>query len=198
MSSLLRRRKALLSIYLGVMGTPTSQNREGSHRRLPSKLGLLSQPVEVCLPLGESVLANSSTLTNPSSLTLLFLQLIASVISASKCSIKCSLCSDECRQQSKIFYDTEKQADWSHFHEYCRTQGLKYPLLVKRLACTIISELPLQKLLTYFSQQHYLPQMILLVSTSGEYQHVNTDKVSLGTRGDHFFHRTPSPDCEAS
>ncbi|XP_052174061.1 histone-lysine N-methyltransferase ATXR4 [Diospyros lotus] len=48
-------------------------------------------------------------------------------------------CSEECEQQSKVFYKVEKQADWSAFHDYCRTQGLKYPLLAKRLACMVVS-----------------------------------------------------------
>ncbi|KAK4432199.1 Histone-lysine N-methyltransferase ATXR4 [Sesamum alatum] len=50
-----------------------------------------------------------------------------------------SFCSEQCEQQSKKFYDVEKKADWSRFNEYCRLQGLKYPLLVKRLACQVIS-----------------------------------------------------------
>ncbi|KAH9674076.1 Histone-lysine N-methyltransferase ATXR4 [Citrus sinensis] len=40
---------------------------------------------------------------------------------------------------SQAFYDVERRADWSVFNDYCRSQGLKYPLLVKRLACMIIS-----------------------------------------------------------
>ncbi|KAL3623634.1 hypothetical protein CASFOL_032450 [Castilleja foliolosa] len=51
-----------------------------------------------------------------------------------------SFCSKQCEEQSKKFYDVEKKADWSRFNEYCRLQGLKYPLLVKRLACQVISE----------------------------------------------------------
>ncbi|KAL7134054.1 hypothetical protein ABFS83_11G001500 [Erythranthe nasuta] len=50
-----------------------------------------------------------------------------------------SFCSIQCEQLSKKFYDVEKKADWSSFNEYCRLQGLKYPLLVKRLACQVIS-----------------------------------------------------------
>ncbi|KAL5739779.1 hypothetical protein ACOSP7_028671 [Xanthoceras sorbifolium] len=48
-------------------------------------------------------------------------------------------CSQDCKHNSKIFYDVESRADWSAFHDYCRSQGLKYPLLAKRLACMIIS-----------------------------------------------------------
>ncbi|KAJ8424743.1 hypothetical protein Cgig2_033143 [Carnegiea gigantea] len=48
-------------------------------------------------------------------------------------------CSDECRGQSKAFYELEMKADWSTYHEHCRNQCLKHPLLVKRLACMVIS-----------------------------------------------------------
>ncbi|KAE8700916.1 Histone-lysine N-methyltransferase ATXR4 [Hibiscus syriacus] len=48
-------------------------------------------------------------------------------------------CCENCRESSKVFYDVEKKADWLSFDEYCRTQGLKFPLLVKRLACMVIS-----------------------------------------------------------
>ncbi|KAL4297195.1 hypothetical protein GQ457_12G013200 [Hibiscus cannabinus] len=50
-----------------------------------------------------------------------------------------SFCCENCRESSKVFYDVEKKADWLAFDDYCRTQGLKYPLLVKRLACMVIS-----------------------------------------------------------
>lgn len=48
-------------------------------------------------------------------------------------------CSENCKESSKVFYDVEEKADWLAFDDYCRTQGLKYPLLVKRLACMVIS-----------------------------------------------------------
>ncbi|GAA0144096.1 histone modifying enzyme [Lithospermum erythrorhizon] len=48
-------------------------------------------------------------------------------------------CSHECEDQAKAFCKIEKKGDWSAFNDYCRTQGLKYPLLVKRLACMVIS-----------------------------------------------------------
>ncbi|XWS56139.1 hypothetical protein CRYUN_Cryun09bG0060900 [Craigia yunnanensis] len=50
-----------------------------------------------------------------------------------------SFCCEQCKESSKVFYDIEKKADWLAFDNYCRTQGLKYPLLVKRLACMVIS-----------------------------------------------------------
>ncbi|XP_010675323.1 histone-lysine N-methyltransferase ATXR4 isoform X1 [Beta vulgaris subsp. vulgaris] len=48
-------------------------------------------------------------------------------------------CTEECRQQAKAYYEIEKKADWSAYHKYCRTSSLKYPLLVKRLACMVIA-----------------------------------------------------------
>ncbi|CAN1133826.1 Histone-lysine N-methyltransferase ATXR4 [Linum perenne] len=48
-------------------------------------------------------------------------------------------CSRECEDEAKAFYDVEKKADWSDFDAYCRSQGLKYPQMVKRLACKVIS-----------------------------------------------------------
>ncbi|WRX25528.1 SET domain - like 10 [Theobroma cacao] len=50
-----------------------------------------------------------------------------------------SLCCEKCKESSKVFYDVEKRADWLDFDDYCRTEGMKYPLLVKRLACMVIS-----------------------------------------------------------
>ncbi|XP_041026244.1 histone-lysine N-methyltransferase ATXR4 [Juglans microcarpa x Juglans regia] len=48
-------------------------------------------------------------------------------------------CSEECEEQSMVFYNVERRANWSDYDNYCRTHGLKYPLLVKRLACMVIS-----------------------------------------------------------
>ncbi|KAL8459790.1 hypothetical protein ACS0TY_031638 [Phlomoides rotata] len=50
-----------------------------------------------------------------------------------------SFCSQICEEESKKFYDVEKKANWSKFNEYCRVQGLKYPLLLKRFVCKAIS-----------------------------------------------------------
>ncbi|KAK4367281.1 hypothetical protein RND71_015161 [Anisodus tanguticus] len=77
-------------------------------------------------------------------------------------------CSDQCRQHSKIFYETEKQAAWSAFHDYCRTQGLKYPLLVKRLACMIISGAATPETLDVLQPATLSSEMILLMEK--EYQ----------------------------
>ncbi|OAY43107.2 hypothetical protein MANES_08G040300v8 [Manihot esculenta] len=50
-----------------------------------------------------------------------------------------AFCSSECELNAKVFYDVETKGDWLAFDDYCRTQGLKYPLVVKRLACLVIS-----------------------------------------------------------
>ncbi|GMN55962.1 hypothetical protein TIFTF001_025082 [Ficus carica] len=50
-----------------------------------------------------------------------------------------SFCSEECREQAKAFHGVEAKADWSAYDDYCRSNGLKYPLLVKRFACMVLS-----------------------------------------------------------
>ncbi|KAK4765244.1 hypothetical protein SAY86_026334 [Trapa natans] len=50
-----------------------------------------------------------------------------------------SYCSDKCKDLSKAFRQVESSADWSAHDEYCRLQGLKYPLLVKRFACMVLA-----------------------------------------------------------
>ncbi|KDP21902.1 hypothetical protein JCGZ_03040 [Jatropha curcas] len=50
-----------------------------------------------------------------------------------------AFCSQECKENAKVFYDVETKADWLAFDDYCRTQCLKYPLMAKRLACMVIS-----------------------------------------------------------
>ncbi|XP_078164774.1 SET domain protein 38 isoform X1 [Carex rostrata] len=47
-------------------------------------------------------------------------------------------CSDSCREKSMAFHEVERRGDWSMFNEHCRNRGLKYPLMVKRLACMVM------------------------------------------------------------
>ncbi|KAJ3702707.1 hypothetical protein LUZ61_006412 [Rhynchospora tenuis] len=47
-------------------------------------------------------------------------------------------CSDGCREKSLAFHEVESRGDWSVLNEYCRDRGLKYPLMVKRLACMVM------------------------------------------------------------
>ncbi|XP_043690841.1 histone-lysine N-methyltransferase ATXR4-like [Telopea speciosissima] len=70
------------------------------------------------------------------------------------------LCSDQCREHSKAFLEVEKRADWSPYNEYCRIQGLKYPLLVKRLACMIISGTTSSDTLDVLQPAYLSPEMI--------------------------------------
>lgn len=93
------------------------------------------------------MLETPSTLLNPSYLILLSLPLPLSVTFASKRStllLRLNLKAFPfalkiAKKAPRFFYDVEKKADWLAFDDYCRTQGLKYPLLVKRLACMVIS-----------------------------------------------------------
>ncbi|CAM8897351.1 unnamed protein product [Rhodiola kirilowii] len=50
-----------------------------------------------------------------------------------------SFCSESCREQARGFCEIEREAKWWEFDEYCRTNGLKYPYLAKRLACMVIA-----------------------------------------------------------
>ncbi|XP_058204807.1 histone-lysine N-methyltransferase ATXR4-like isoform X3 [Rhododendron vialii] len=72
-----------------------------------------------------------------------------------------SFCSQECEEQSMVFYEVEKQADWSAYREYCCTQGLKYPLLAKRLACMVMSGVANAESLDILQPAILSPEMIL-------------------------------------
>ncbi|KAG5555471.1 hypothetical protein RHGRI_006205 [Rhododendron griersonianum] len=72
-----------------------------------------------------------------------------------------SFCSQECEEQSKVFYEVEKQADWSAYREYCCTQGLKYPLLAKRLACMVTCGVANAESLDILQPAILSPEMIL-------------------------------------
>ncbi|XP_058203426.1 histone-lysine N-methyltransferase ATXR4-like [Rhododendron vialii] len=72
-----------------------------------------------------------------------------------------SFCGQECAEESKVFYEVEKQADWSAYKEYCCTQGLKYPLLAKRLACMVMSGLANADSLDILQPAVLSPEMIL-------------------------------------
>ncbi|VAI78487.1 histone-lysine N-methyltransferase ATXR4-like [Triticum dicoccoides] len=51
----------------------------------------------------------------------------------------CYFCSDACREHAEGFHGIEKKADWSLLDDHCSSRGLKYPYMVKRLACMVIS-----------------------------------------------------------
>ncbi|XP_062167369.1 histone-lysine N-methyltransferase ATXR4 isoform X1 [Alnus glutinosa] len=69
-------------------------------------------------------------------------------------------CNKECEEQSKVFYDVERRANWSAYDDYCRTQGLKYPLMVKRLACMVISGVAAADNLDILQPANLSPPMI--------------------------------------
>ncbi|XP_040371829.1 histone-lysine N-methyltransferase ATXR4 isoform X1 [Rosa chinensis] len=71
-----------------------------------------------------------------------------------------SYCSEECRQQAKGFHDIEMTADWSAYDDYCRSNRLKYPLLVKRLACMVMSGATPANLLDILQPASLSPEMI--------------------------------------
>ncbi|PON46611.1 SET domain containing protein [Parasponia andersonii] len=69
-------------------------------------------------------------------------------------------CSEECEQQAKSFRGVETKADWLAFDDYCRSLGLKYPLLVKRFACMVISGALAADLLDILQPASLSPLMI--------------------------------------
>ncbi|KAL5545601.1 hypothetical protein UlMin_005288 [Ulmus minor] len=71
-----------------------------------------------------------------------------------------SFCSDDCKEQSKAFLDVERKADWSAYDDYCRSHGLKYPLMVKRFACMIISGATSPDLLDILQPASLSPELI--------------------------------------
>ncbi|CAN1772651.1 Histone-lysine N-methyltransferase ATXR4 [Linum perenne] len=73
-------------------------------------------------------------------------------------------CSRECEDEAKAFYDVEKKADWSDFDAYCRSQGLKYPQMVKRLACKVISGAASAESLDILQPASISAEMALMVS----------------------------------
>ncbi|KAJ1432872.1 SET domain [Sesbania bispinosa] len=70
-------------------------------------------------------------------------------------------CSHNCHQRSKEYYDVEMKANWMDFDNYCRNHGLKYPLLVKRLACMIISGVARSDSLDILQPANLTHEMIL-------------------------------------
>uniref|UniRef100_A0ACD5WW62 Uncharacterized protein n=1 Tax=Avena sativa TaxID=4498 RepID=A0ACD5WW62_AVESA len=51
----------------------------------------------------------------------------------------CYFCSDACREHAEGFHGIEKNVDWSLLDDHCSSRGLKYPYMVKRLACMVMS-----------------------------------------------------------
>ncbi|KAF5750638.1 hypothetical protein HS088_TW03G00977 [Tripterygium wilfordii] len=70
-------------------------------------------------------------------------------------------CSEECKDNFMAVFDVETRTDWLAFHEYCRTESLKYPLLVKRLACMVISGAAPDDCLDILQPAILSPEMVL-------------------------------------
>uniref|UniRef100_A0A453SK12 SET domain-containing protein n=1 Tax=Aegilops tauschii subsp. strangulata TaxID=200361 RepID=A0A453SK12_AEGTS len=51
----------------------------------------------------------------------------------------CYFCSDACREHAEGFHGIQKKVDWSLLDDHCSSRGLKYPYMVRRLACMVIS-----------------------------------------------------------
>lgn len=166
MSALLRRRNALFSIYWRCNGYANVTSPP------PIQVGFTKSAGRGVfatrrISTGELIHTAKPILSHPS-LSSLHSVCYFCLTNLQHQASNLPFCSEECRQQSKIFYETEKQADWSGFHEYCRTQGLKYPLLVKRLACMIISGAATPETLDILQPAMLSSEMILLMEK--EYQ----------------------------
>ncbi|XP_061351925.1 histone-lysine N-methyltransferase ATXR4 [Gastrolobium bilobum] len=72
-----------------------------------------------------------------------------------------SFCSQDCERRCKEYYDFEMKANWTAFDDYCRTHGLKYPFLVKRLACMVVSGVARSDSLDILQPANLTPEMIL-------------------------------------
>ncbi|RDX87382.1 Histone-lysine N-methyltransferase ATXR4, partial [Mucuna pruriens] len=79
-------------------------------------------------------------------------------------------CSQHCHQLSKGYHDVEMKANWVAFDDYCRdnflislqrTRRLKYPFLVKRLACMVISRDARSDTLDILQPANLMPEMVL-------------------------------------
>ncbi|XP_029129592.1 histone-lysine N-methyltransferase ATXR4 isoform X2 [Cajanus cajan] len=72
-----------------------------------------------------------------------------------------TFCSQYCYRRSKGYYNVEMKENWVAFEDYCRTHGLKYPLLVKRLACMVISGDATSDTLDILQPTNLTPEMVL-------------------------------------
>ncbi|XP_027366807.1 histone-lysine N-methyltransferase ATXR4 [Abrus precatorius] len=74
---------------------------------------------------------------------------------------RASFCSQHCLQRSEGYHSVEMKANWGAFDDYCRTRGLKYPFLVKRLACMVISGDAKSDSLDILQPANLMPEMVL-------------------------------------
>ncbi|KAK7268209.1 hypothetical protein RIF29_20902 [Crotalaria pallida] len=71
-----------------------------------------------------------------------------------------SFCSHDCQRRSNEYFDVEMKANWMAFDDYCRTHGLKYPFLVRRLACMVIAGVAKSDSLDILQPANLTPNMI--------------------------------------
>ncbi|CAJ1967377.1 unnamed protein product [Sphenostylis stenocarpa] len=74
--------------------------------------------------------------------------------------LRSPFCSQHCHQRSKGYYDVEMNANWVAFDDYCGTRGLKYPFLVKRLVCMVISGDARSDTLDILQPANFTPEMV--------------------------------------
>ncbi|XP_024366271.1 histone-lysine N-methyltransferase ATXR4 [Physcomitrium patens] len=70
-------------------------------------------------------------------------------------------CDRTCEESAQmLFYAAERQVDWSEFHDYCSTYGVRFPLIAKRLACMVASSRTSPKsldILSHVDLSHGIP-----------------------------------------
>ncbi|XP_052731547.1 histone-lysine N-methyltransferase ATXR4 isoform X2 [Vigna angularis] len=74
--------------------------------------------------------------------------------------LRAPFCSQHCHQRSKGYYDVEMKANWVAFDDYCGSRGLKYPFLVKRLACMVIAGDARSDTLDILQPANFTPEMV--------------------------------------
>ncbi|RWR73706.1 histone-lysine N-methyltransferase ATXR4-like protein [Cinnamomum micranthum f. kanehirae] len=88
-------------------------------------------------------------------------------------------CGEDCKLRSQGFYKVEKRADWSAFDDHSRLQGLKYPFLVKRLACMVISGAATVESLDILQPANLFPEIL---SEGGPIINLNPGSMYKSTR----------------
>uniref|UniRef100_A0A1D1YKN5 Histone-lysine N-methyltransferase ATXR4 n=1 Tax=Anthurium amnicola TaxID=1678845 RepID=A0A1D1YKN5_9ARAE len=69
-------------------------------------------------------------------------------------------CSEKCRERSKGFLEVESRLNWSAYENHCKERGLKYPFLVKRLACMVVSGTASEDCLDILQPDSIYPEMM--------------------------------------
>ncbi|WJX17760.1 Histone-lysine N-methyltransferase atxr4 [Trifolium repens] len=120
-----------------------------------------SQWVALSSQLAQSLLEISFTPPSPPSVTLHIPPSIPFAIHASPDSLTSPPPFVLTVASNAEYYDVEMKANWEEFDNYCRNRGLKYPFLVKRLACMIISGVTRSDSIDILQPANLTPEMIL-------------------------------------